>query len=243
MKKFLTLSLLTILSAWLVGCGTTTIQGSGDVITETQEIGTFTNLELQGLGEVIITQGETPSLNIITDDNLQEYFDATVEGDTLTIGRPVDDVNSEESILPTQITFELTVTTLDNITILGAGSLTADNYSADALDIDVEGAGEITLMNVDLETLDVAFSGAGRFEASGNVTDLTVDIDGAGEVRAFDLETTTANISLDGAGTAQVNVSDTLTGNVSGIGSITYRGEPTVTVDQSGPSSVRPEGN
>ncbi len=73
--KFLkVIGLLIIGNLLITACGLRTIQGSGDVITESRDVSGFDSVSLTGIGRVIITQGDKESLTIEADDNLLEYI-------------------------------------------------------------------------------------------------------------------------------------------------------------------------
>ena len=54
----------------------------------------------------------------------------------------------------------------------------------------------------------------------------------------FSLAVTLGFTTFSGAGSAEVNVSDELSGDISGAGDVSYRGNPSVNVDTSGIGSV-----
>ena len=58
------------------------IEGSGDVITETRDVAGFRRIVLVGEGNVIITQGDSESLEVTTDDNLMQYIETSLNGKT-----------------------------------------------------------------------------------------------------------------------------------------------------------------
>ncbi|OGO16907.1 MAG: hypothetical protein A2Z14_01960 [Chloroflexi bacterium RBG_16_48_8] len=62
----------------LISCDIQTIQGSRNIITEARDVGGFNRIELEGMGKVILTQGEEESLTIEADDNLMEYITTEV---------------------------------------------------------------------------------------------------------------------------------------------------------------------
>ena len=61
-----------------------------------------------------------------------------------------------------------------------------------------------------------------------------IDISGAGSVNAPDLKIQTANITISGLGGATLWVTDQLTGDISGAGSVSYYGTPQTNTNSSG---------
>ena len=114
-----------MLGLLLSACSLTVIEGSGSVVTEEREVGDFENITLESFGELIITQGDEPSLIIEADDNLMQYITTEVKGDTLHIGF-TDDAFSikggdNQIIKPSEsIVFRLTMPDLNTISLSGA---------------------------------------------------------------------------------------------------------------------------
>jgi Putative auto-transporter adhesin, head GIN domain len=87
---------------------------------------------------------------------------------------------------------------------------------------------------VDGPELSVANGGAGTITASGRVTKVAVDLSGTGSYKGRDLASQDADVSIGGAGEAVVNASGTLNADITGIGSVSYVGSPSVTRTGSG---------
>jgi len=145
-----------------------------------------------------------------------------------------------------------------DLKVSGSGSLKAE-VEANNLDADVSGSGNIRLRgkcnnmesgisgsgNVEAEItvaneLDVSISGSGKLIASGKATSVKTSISGSGSIRAADLETETADIKIAGSGSVEINVKSELNANISGSGSVSYKGNPShVNANSSGSGKVR----
>lgn len=225
---FFAVSLLFILSACDV------VKGNGNVTDEVFDVSDFTEIQFEGVGDVFIEVGETESVIIRTDENLQERMKAEVRGDTLYIGQR----EGNNVMNPTEITFLITVIDLEKVVVSGAGDVTIDGIESDSLELDLNGATDTTLTDINIDELTIDISGAGGATASGTVQTLTVELSGVGEFSGFDLVTENAEVEISGAGSAEVTVNETLTGEIDGVGGITYRGNPTVDVDLEGLGDV-----
>jgi hypothetical protein len=84
-------------------------------------------------------------------------------------------------------------------------------------------------------------SGASVLNLRGSASVLDAEISGASVVKAFNFPVVSADILATGASHANVTVADNLDAVASGASSITYRGNPSVTSDVSGSSSVHKE--
>jgi hypothetical protein len=88
------------------------------------------------------------------------------------------------------------------------------------------GAGAATLTHVSGDTLSVEYSGAGSLKADGKVTSLKLEIAGVGSIDTRRLVAEKVSVNVGGVGNVQVYASDTLDADVSGVGSLTYYGNP-----------------
>lgn len=69
MRKLLQITLLVLLGLALIGCGTVSLgvgqlRGAGNITTETHEVGAFRVIAVSGVGEAVITQGDTDGLTL-----------------------------------------------------------------------------------------------------------------------------------------------------------------------------------
>ena len=68
----------------LTGCGAI-VTGSGILVTETYDYDDFTRVAAHSGFQVEVTRSSSFSVEVTTDDNIQEYLDVTKSGDTLDI--------------------------------------------------------------------------------------------------------------------------------------------------------------
>lgn len=209
---------LTLAALFIAGCTSITIDGgttgSGNVKTETRSVSGFSRVTLDGVGRLTIAQTGAESLSITTDDNILPNIDSTITGDTLHLG-------------PKPGSAVVNVARLDY-------RLTVKNLSA----LSVSGAAAVDASGIDATSLTVSLSGAGDFTVAGRADTQDVELSGAGSYKARDFATKTATVRVSGAGSAAVAVSDRLDAHVTGVGSITYYGNPSVTRDISGVGTI-----
>ena len=220
------------------------ITGSGQVKTETRPVSGFENLDLSGIGEVTLTQGDEESLEIEAEDNLLPYIETKVMKGTLYISIQ-DGVNIE----PTQpIRYNLTMKTVLGISSSGLGDIRAGDLHTRQLAISMSGLGGVyiaSLFGEELETqtsasyLEVNMSGVGDCQIDGGlVKDQALDLSGAGSYNAPDLQSQTAQVNLSGVGGVTLWVINELRGDISGAGSLSYYGSPSTQIDKSGIGGV-----
>ncbi len=220
MHKLLSLTLLALVVA-LTGCDTLSlgsggqVRGSGNVTREVRAVGSFTAIDITDLGEVVITQGEAEGLSVETDDNLQELVTSETRGDTLYLG-----IKSNVGLREvTRMTFAVTVTDLERLTISGAAEVRVPELRAKVLTVDSSGVGEVTI--------------------AGSVEEQRVTVTGAGSYDGAELASKRATVTSDGLGEVVVRVEERLDANLSGGGSIEYIGDPEVHQEVNGVGEVR----
>ena len=62
-----------------------TINGSGDIVTESRDVSGFDKVALAGFGDVTIEVGDEESLTVSTDDNIMPYVTTEVKNNTLVL--------------------------------------------------------------------------------------------------------------------------------------------------------------
>ncbi len=164
-KTLKVVGLLAFATFLLTACSTRTVRGSGDLISETRAVSNFDRVNLNGSGEVIITQGEEESLVVETDDNIMEYVTTQVRGGTLELGF---DSTKVMNIDPTQLTFTLHLKELAGLDIDGSGKYIADDLYSDTADIKLDGSGRVTVWVA--ESLDARVNGSGSVSYYGTPT-------------------------------------------------------------------------
>jgi len=177
----------------------------------------FDKIRITGPASVELRQGDAPGVvieDLGTSQNISNYVSTTEDGWLVITG-------ASDDIL-------VTAGTLTRIDISGAGKLeTEGTFKASEMDLRVTGAGMIE-MDLVATNVNCVISGSGKIELEGSAEEMKVDISGAGKIDAenFKVKTCTANIS--GSGKCLVDVTDELTSNISGSGSVYYITKPTI---------------
>jgi hypothetical protein len=213
--------------------GAKTIQGSGNVTTESRDVSDFSEVELQGIGNLTVQQTSSESLTIEAEDNIIPYLKTEVQNNRLTLY-----IENGVNLRTTEpINYRLTVKDLSDLKLTGSGMINVENINTNNLKITTTGSGNVRA-NTDINNLEVALSGSGDAKMDGKTDSQAVNISGSSRYQAEDLQSKEAKIVISGSGLATLNVSDTLDARISGSGSVQYRGEPTVSTQISGSGGV-----
>lgn len=231
MKTFKTIKNMTIkifpllLLALFVSCdglfSSNVIEGDGNVTTFVYETEEFNSIELTGIFNVLLTQGEKEEVFLDVDSNLLDKITFDVKNETLYVTTKRDNI-----VRPTRMNLHITFVDLDKIKASGASKIAASGtIETTFLSVYLSGATDINIeMNVD--ELSTNLSGAGNVNYSGSAKSHFVSISGAGSLQASDLITDFSKISLSGAGVAYIHASEQLNASLSGVGNIYYAGNP-----------------
>lgn len=197
-------------------CFGSSIQGSGNIKTETRTVSGFDRVEVSGDAKLIVDQGETENLTITSDDNLMGYLTSDLDGSRLILA-----TKSGSFLKPTApITYKLTVKKLSAIGASGSVTIDAKDIQTDSLTVAVSGSGEVSI--------------------SGESNEQKIAISGSANYKGEGFNTKDASISISGSGKAVLAVSKRLDVEVSGAGEVRYIGDPTITKNISGTGIVEP---
>lgn len=193
-------TILLVAAVVIAGCSRLLgIKGDGLVTTTNRPIADFSALEVSGAYQIQWSSGK-PALTISTDQNLLPLITTSLSGNSLHI-------DCQENLRPTKgITIIISSTSLTDVQLNGAVSMTAGNLSGHDLKLESNGASSINV--------------------AGSVTNLEADLSGTTKLDGISLHTQTAKVSLNGASYADVTVTETLDASISGVGVLTYGGNP-----------------
>jgi len=208
--------------------------GDGNVLKETRQVAGFNGIEVSGAFDIVLKQGETQEVIVEADANLLPLIRTEVTGSILHIDtkKPIHHV--------TVMRVYVTVKDLNMIDVSGAVDIHTDGrLNVPELSIDASGASDSKL-ELGVQKLKLDCSGASKMRFSGFATNLEMDLSGASDIFGYDLLTENCSIEISGAGNAQLNVSKIISAEISGAGSVKYKGSPSE-IDQSvsGAGSIR----
>jgi hypothetical protein len=85
------------------------------------------------------------------------------------------------------------------------------------------------------ELKSISLNGAGNYKINnGNTVELDYSISGAGNIDAQDFQVQNITISHSGVGNAKIWATNTLSGTLSGVGNVFYKGNPIININKSG---------
>ncbi|HEX3227624.1 MAG TPA: head GIN domain-containing protein [Pyrinomonadaceae bacterium] len=214
MKKATLLVILAALVAAFSACHLGKgVKGSGNLKTEKRDLPAFKAIDTTGAYEVEVMCQKPTSFEIEADDNILPLIKTDVRAGVLY-------VTSEKSYNPSRaVRLRISLPELTAVSSRGAGDVTIQDAKSDDLRIESMGAASI--------------------KAAGKVKNATISSSGAGDIDANRLQAEKARVTVAGAASVSVYATEQLDVSVSGVGSVTYGGNPkTVNKSVSGIGSV-----
>ena len=204
-----------------------TVRGSGNVITRTLPVDPFKRISIGNASvKIEVSQAGQDSVQIEADDNLIDRLKAEVKDGTLRLSFE----SAGEFIRPSQpAQVRVSARDIDKLTLKGQGRVTATAFKTDALELALAGKGELAAGPLDVRSLTVNLSGVGKCTVTGKADEQAVKLSGIGACANEGLVSRTGRVVLSGVGRAEVDVREKLDITISGIGNVTYHGEPEVT--------------
>ncbi len=175
-------------------------EGSGHMETRQLSLEQFIALDVGGAFDVEVSFGKNQKIEATIDDNLWDIFEAKVKGQWLYLDWGRNCRPSPDCVI------KIVVREFEEAHIHGACDLGVSGF---------EGHEFIYRL-----------SGAGDLEMSGKVDNLEIKISGAGDADTTDLIAKNVKVSISGAGSAKVYAEDSIRGRVSGVGKLTFYGDP-----------------
>jgi hypothetical protein len=185
------------------------ISGSGVLISEARELGYFNVVHSSGPVTTVISQGDTREILVTADDNVMQRVNTSIHGNTLYISL---DEGLYHNIW---IRVRIVVPAISAVGNSGSGSMKVSN-------LDIEGA------------LKARNSGTGLLILEGRANEVSLVNEGTGTVNGFGFETSRCTIYNIGAGDCGIHCTMLLDGSNTGGGTISYTGEATVTIENTG---------
>ena len=217
MKQKIWILLLVLIALDLSGCKFNRgIAGSGNRKTEKREVTSFNAIDSGGAYNINVTCQKAATFEIEADDNILPLIKTEVRGGTLFIE---SDQEYHSSKLPT-----LRITLPDLAAIKNRG------------------AGQIQIADVKNDQIGLQSDGAATIDASGTTKFVEIGATGAGKIDTGSLHAEKVKVSVSGAANIDVYATEQLDVDISGVGKVSYAGNPkTVMKSISGVGTVSPK--
>lgn len=187
-------------------------------MSNTIELGNITFVSVTGIGDLYITQGDKNSITV--EANSQNELDSvsvSQEGNSLTLNC---EHSGDQTLFDkfigllsfkhnSNITYLLTLKTLDRLNINGVGNVSIDSLKTNKLTIINNGVGNLTSNELKVLNLNVVNNGVGHVIL--NFSDLAImkqasfDLSGVGDFEINQLHVGALQLAMNGVGNVSIN--------------------------------------
>lgn len=220
------LYLIPILFAFIFpSCDIRTSEYKGESIEKEIDIKEFSSIDVEGAFEVVLIQGDKEGLIFQGNEDLINKIEVDQNDDQLSIFLNSD---KNKSLQKNELKIFITLTTLDRLSFKGVGEIKNDGFLVlDKLEINGQGVGNIEL-NLDANEIITLLNFVGNMKLTGSTEQLYLSNEGIGNIDAAELIAQNVEIISQGIGAVSVHCENELSLEVSGIGSVSYTGNPEV---------------
>ena len=225
------------------------------------ELEAFKRVRLKSGFTVNVIQREGPQKVIVhtKDSLLLAKIEAKVKGDALELS--MERGSRFDFSSDTQVDFLIMTEQLDGLEVFGSGIVQMKQLSADQtlFNLSVSGSGQIEVGDLQTPSLKAAITGSGfigvdklttqaaelqiagggRIDMGGTAAQVSATVRGTGQIETSFLETSTTQALIQGSGTIYCYPLKELVANIQGSGLVSYRGTPTVSLQQRGKKQVQ----
>jgi hypothetical protein len=186
--------------------------GGGPVVSQARAIGSFSELQVGGGIQVVMTIEPTERLQVHAPANLLDAVDTSVSGHVLTIDARRDFIANDPI----------------RVTLAGPG--------IDRL-VSREGA-RVVVTGLDVDALEVRAEGGSTVTVSGAAGSVRLTVDGGATADLARLVASTVDVGIDGAATASLTAGDQVTGHASAGAQVSVGGGALVRMSADGGARV-----
>ena len=237
-----------------LSCAVFPVRGDGQLISTEMTVSQFEKISIASGAEVRFYASQAYRVVVTADSNLYDYVDIFTRNKELNIRTK----NGHYSFTRFQV--DVYCPALSGVSVSGSGSFAAmDRITTSSFESVITGSGTIEgtiesgefsarisgsgkiKNDVTCDSLTARISGAGAITISGIGRDSNVRISGSGDFNGIDYKTNNVSAQISGSGNMNIWVLEYLRANISGSGSVRYRGNPRIDFSGSGSGRLRAE--
>lgn len=228
MKRVL---LVIIAATMLMSCHIKS--GSGNIITEKRNTGSFEGVNVGGGFEVEISQGNNREVTVEADDNLIKYVLTDVENGKLRIR--LDDIHARHAHLKVYVTSPVI-----NFIKASAGAEVKSKdviRSENSIQFNASSGSQVNAA-VDAPTVEADASSGSEVNLSGRTRKVSLEASSGSEINADELLSETADARASSGASTSIHASVKLDAKASSGGHVSYKGGASVSKTESSGGEV-----
>lgn len=191
-----------------------------------QALQAFDRVDLEASANVKIIQSKEKDYRLVfsAPENYMSLYDLEVEDGELEFKfrRGIDNYDLDAEHI------DLTIYTprLKSLENGGVSNVEIDRYDTPMLEVENSGVGSMFLSGLKVNHLEAECSGVGSIELSGTAVEAVLECSGVGSIKAHRLVAKRVKADVSGVGGIKCHATLRLDGDVSGVGTLEYAGDP-----------------
>lgn len=224
MKNFKTILFVTLLL--LVGVTSCTFASKREITEEDYPtIESFTSVKSDIVANIEYTQSDIVKVRVKGDKKLVENLIVSETDGVLNLYS----IKKLSTKGQKRMSVYISSPTLEKIDMSGVGNFVLNGFvEAETLTINFEGVGNFEGMDLKSNTIKATYKGVGNLKLGGKTDLLELRSQGVGSVDSKGLKAKDAVVRAEGVGSVKCYASESIDLTNSGVGSITYFGNPVV---------------
>jgi hypothetical protein len=182
--------------------------------------------------DVFLSQGDHQSVEVEADKASMEYIETETHGNALVVKNREGHWHNLG-----RIRIYITMPDITAIELSGSGTVESQTpIKSSELQIMLSGSGNVKISSLLAPVLKVNITGSGDIFLTGENDQAEMDatITGSGSIKADEMRVANATVHITGSGSARVNVLKELETDITGSGSVLYRGNPIINAHSTG---------
>jgi hypothetical protein len=202
-----------------------TVEGNGKLVTVDIPVQTFSELKASGVYELQLMQGSKETVKIEADENLQELFTISNEGNKLVV--TTKKLNNKNLKTKNKMKVLITFKKLNNLEINTVGGVHSEGQLAfDDVEVRNNSVGNVTL-KMTANKLNLVNKSVGNIDLIGTAQTAVVRNEAVGNITADRFVVQDMDIENSGIGSASVNAEKQLKVKDSFLGKVKNKGAAT----------------
>lgn len=204
--------------------GNKKLVGNGNVIRQERPVSPFNEIEISGIFDVYLSQGETEKIEVETDENLQEFIITNIQDGKLKL-----DCKRESKIKKSsKMNIYVTIKDIRSFYTSGIGDVkSTSTLNFGSIKITTVGVGDVKL-DLNCDDINLKTSGVGDVSLEGSANHGNFRCKGVGDLNAYKFIVHKMILEHNGVGDANVYVDSEISIDYSGVGDLNYKGDPII---------------
>lgn len=209
----------------IIVCSSCSFSYKSELTNKTYPIQSFNSFKSNTVGNIIYTQSDKVSVKVEGEKEIIDNLTITEKDGLL-------DIKLRKKLrirMQNKLTIYLSSPSIELIENSGVGNTTIEGkVKADNLKINFEGVGNFDASNLECQRIEVSCEGVGNLKIAGTTEFIDIESEGVGNVNTEELIAKVAVVNSSGVGSVKCFASDNIDIINSGVGSVTYFGNPAV---------------